>query len=165
MKNYITLLLLLGIYKTYSQVRDTLNIRQHSIETSYVYTYEGVFFFPKKDLDNTPDSTISFCENHSSLFIVRGLELSERQFLELGLKSRDIDEDNCFYVYRRDDLKSCVGKTIFDVSLDIPIEYNSLKVESTHQKEKLKNIDIEKVKLLKIKRCLFRKDKLVINTN
>lgn len=85
-------------------------------ETINVYTIGGVLFEPYSDFENSMDSTLLSCSNKTveEIFVVNGLYLSKKHFLELNFNYNNIFQDRYtvnqigYYVYINDKNSNCI---------------------------------------------------------
>ncbi len=129
------------------------------------YFINGTVFYPKTQVNNRLDSKISLCDNYKHIFYLEGLPLTEKQFIEIGIKHKDFlkNKSEYTYEYNNNDTMACVKFIHLFVRLSIPIKLNGLELKDDEREKILRDLTIEKITTI-IRRSGLKKRRIEITT-
>ncbi len=132
----------------------------------YLYVSGGLIFSPASKLENKPESIINFCKTTKLLYFLNGLQLPEKTFYNLGLKSKDVfnGEGKYSFIYKKNDTTKCIKYIKMSITSILPIYLNGIKLGESDYSPKLSHINSDDIVSVKRKSSLFGKAKIEIIT-
>lgn len=166
MKKKLFFILFLSLFGTQINAQ-TKNIRGHNIDTTYyVYVIGKISFFPSTEVFNKPDSLLFFCKTFKRLFFLNGLQLSEFDFIKIGLRREDILNGRGEYLFYYDDRDStkCIQYAKMMVISAILFEINGIEIKESESYSKLSIIKQCDIINIVRKKSFLKKSKIKITT-
>lgn len=147
MKIYILIILIIFFNQVFSQSTESNKRGPCGEVTEHLYIINGNIFYPKTQVDNKPQSEIKFCDGYKHIYYLEGLQLTENDFLKIGLKRKDIIEKKSEYAYqyRNNDTMNCVEFINLFVMVSIPIKLNGMELRGDEREKKLRSFTAGKI--------------------
>ncbi len=147
MKIYILIIQIIFFNQLFSQFIESNKRDPCGEVTGHLYIINGNIFYPKTQTDNKPQSEIKFCDGNKHIYYLEGLQLTEKKFLEIGIKRKDIIKKKSVYVYqyKNNDTTNCVEFINLFISVSIPIILNGVELKGDEREKKLRNLTTEKI--------------------
>lgn len=163
MKIVTTLILFLVIF---SQLNAQNKRGPCGSNIQHVQVLNGIIFIPKNPQSNKSEEEIQFCRDYVNIYNIDGLELSEKLFLDLHLKQKDVIESKTYYSYgyKNNDTLNCIETLDLFVSLNISIKLNGIELKPDEKEIALKKIQTGQLNAIKSIRKVFGKVTIEITT-
>ncbi len=131
-----------------------------------VIVLNKIIFIPQNMQNYNPNEKIQFCKDCVNNYYLEGLKLSEKLFLQLHLRQRDIIECKTYYSYdyKNNDTSKCIQSLNLFISLKISIKLNGIELKPDEKETALKKIHKDQLYTIKSKRNFFGRATIEITT-
>lgn len=142
---------------------------------SHVFVYVGILFVPFNESSNMPDFIL--CNAYEEEFYLNGLGIDKKLFINLQLSSQHLSNDSTTFFNRSSTKRGygtyeycyyngndCANKIIFRVDTKIPIFLNGLELDVSEQKDKLNEVEPDKIIAIIRKSSFNKREKIEITT-
>ncbi len=165
MRNFIFFIYLGFFNHAFGQNIETKQLEPCGDNIKQMLIVNGLVFNQRTKLDSINNIQTKFCDSIPHIYFLEGLELSERQFLDIGIKAKDCIQENLVYEFanNQNDSVKCIDTIYLFVSLAIPIHLNGKELTQIKKTNYLQDIKIQSSSI-RIRRKFIKKAILEIIT-
>ena len=161
-KNVILLMLIISNQNLCAQT--DIRMGPCATITGFGFIINGLAFYSNDSNYYKSLSPIKFCEHSRNIYYLEGLQLTEKTFLKIGFKQKDIIKNSLvFTIQGKNNNLNCFDTINLYVKLSIPIKLNGAILKMEEKEGLSKNLEIEKINSISRKK-IFKGGILEITT-